>query len=587
VWQTTPLNGLPELVDLVGGFDWGVNAGVPTQWGDQQIVTWANDFLGRAHTAPFFLTLGFTMPHLPWWVPQTNWDRFPAEPALPPYLADDRADTPPYAINHIDTEVHRIITEAGKWHEAVHAYLAAINYVDDQVGRLLVALDQSAYASNTIVVFFSDHGFQMGEKNAWTKATLWEESTRVPFIIVAPGVAPAGGVAIKAVSLLDLYPTLVELAGFSPRQQLDGVSLAGLVQDPVNGARARDFAVTSYYFGDTLRNERWRYTHYTPFNPAEGGEELYDHDNDPDEHVNLAASPEHAALKATLAAQLTQALTFEPSVLPSLEITAPSDGSQVSGHGVALVAAATDAEDGDLSGAVQWTSDLDGPISSPAELSVGQHLLTATVTDSSAQSVSRQVHVRVRQARDDYIETDAASPVLINVLANDVGFSDPVAVSLASPPLIGSASVQGSPGTQTGIQVQFSPPPGFTGSTSFSYSVDDGTNADTASVQVVVRPLADLDGDGIADAADNCIAVANADQRDTSGDGYGNLCDADLDDSGTVNFADLALFRAAFGSANANADFDGNGVVNFADLAVFRRLFGAAPGPSGRVPPEG
>jgi hypothetical protein len=362
------------------------------------------------------------------------------------------------------------------------------------------------------------------------------------------------------------------------------VSLVDVLGDPANGERVIDYAVTSYYFGDTIRDERWRYIHYTPADPAEGGEELYDHANDPDEHTNLAASPDHASIKAELAARLAQALAFGPSLVPSLTISAPQDEEQLSGSAVVLAATSLDPEDGDLSGSIQWTSDIDGPISSPANLSIGRHVITAAVTDSDANVVTRNIDLRVREARDDYVVApNGVSPVTINALDNDLGFADPVVVQLNTEPAAGSVVVVGSPGNKSGIHLEYSPPAGFSGVATFTYTVDDGSNLDTASVEVLI-PL-DSDGDGVADSLDNCLGLANPNQLDTSADGYGNRCDADLDDSGgIVNFSDLALFRAAFGSADVNADFDGNGIVNFADLALFRALFGKPPGPSGLHP---
>lgn len=413
-----PTNGLPELLAVSPGFDWGPTNGPTANWGDYQIASYGIQFFGRNHQAPFFLSLGFTMPHVQWWVPHEFWDRFPASPSLPPNLPGDRNDTPPYTRTAIDTEQHRIITEAGKWPEAVRAYLASINFVDEQIGRVLDALDASPYAGNTIIVFFSDHGFHMGEKDAWGKGTLWEESTRVPFIIVAPGVTPAGGVVTRAVSTLDIYPTLIELAGFAPRQQLDGTSLVDLLQDPVGGGRSIDYALTSYYFGHSLRDQRWRYTRYTPANPALGGEELYDHATDPDEHVNLAAAPAHAARRAAMAATLAQALTFGPSLRPWVEVDAPLDDAQLDGHAVTLAATALDPEDGDLSGSVQWSSDRDGALTSPADLTPGSHVLTATVTDTDGQTATGQVTVRVFTDRDGDGVDDATDNCLDRANAN-------------------------------------------------------------------------------------------------------------------------------------------------------------------------
>ena len=488
--SVVPYHGLPELFDVIRSFDWGPTAGDASEWGDYQIASFGTEFLARAHDSPFFLALGFTLPHLRWQVPQEYWDAIPEAPALPPYLADDRNDAPEPATTRIGSEAHRIITEGGKWQEAIRAYLAAIHFVDDQVGRVLAALDNSAYASNTIVVLWSDHGFHLGEKDAWRKGTLWEESTRVPFTILVPGITTAGGVVDRAVSLLDIYPTLVELAGFEQEQKVDGVSLVDLLSDPVDGERSIDHAVTSYWFGDSIRDSRWRYTVYT-----EGGEELYDHANDPNEHVNLAALAQYDAVRADLATKLQQATTFGLSLPPRIEILLPLPDQEFSESSVPLAALATDPEDGVLTAGIEWASDIDGPLTLPAQLTPGPHQLTATVVDADGETASAQVAVRVQM----------------------------------------------------------------------SLFVDE-------------------DQDGIRDDLDNCLGTANPDQRDTAGDGYGNACDADLDNDGRVSFADLAAFRSHFGTEDPDADLNGDGAVNFGDLASFRSLFGRPPGPSALAP---
>ncbi len=173
-------------------------------------------------------------------------------------------------------------------------------------------------------------------------------------------------------------------------------------------------------------------------------------------------------------------------------------------------------------------------------------------------------------AQDDEATTGTGTPVAIDVAANDLGFGYPRQVGLYTNPANGSATASGS-------RISYVPKPGFLGTDTFEYAIDDGTHVGIATVTVHV--INDADNDGIDDAVDNCLYRVNPDQRDTDGDGYGNACDADLDNSGIVNFTDLAIFRKRFGTADPDADFDGSGVVNFADLATFRSLFGKAPGP--------
>jgi hypothetical protein len=208
----------------------------------------------------------------------------------------------------------------------------------------------------------------------------------------------------------------------------------------------------------------------------------------------------------------------------------------------------------------------------------GPDSLTYLLGDGVAAGTAT-VNITVQAtAQDDGGTTTAGKVLELNVLANDIGFGSPVTVAVVQPAQHGSAVVTGSPGAPAGIRISYSPSPGYTGQDGFTYTVSDGTSTDAATVTLDV--LADQDGDGITDASDNCTAHANANQRDTNGDGYGNRCDADLDGNGFVNATDLAQFRVRFASSDPDADFDGNGTVNATDLAILRTLFGKPPGPS-------
>jgi hypothetical protein len=199
--------------------------------------------------------------------------------------------------------------------------------------------------------------------------------------------------------------------------------------------------------------------------------------------------------------------------------------------------------------------------------------------NTDAASVTVQV-VEVL-AQDDAQVISAGSPGIVDVLANDLGFGYPRSIGVFTNPVHGTVAVTG-PGGYGNLTLTYTPQPGFLGYDSFIYFVDDGTHVATATVEV--RVITDADGDMIDDGMDNCLGTANADQRDSDGDGYGNWCDADLNNDLKVNFGDLALFRTRFGTSNGDTDFDGNGIMNFSDLARFRTLFGRPPGPSARAP---
>lgn len=279
-------------------FDWSVVVADDMALGDGQVTAWIERQLTAETGSPRFIAAGIYRPHLPWYVPQKYFDMHPlVDIVLPETIPDDLEDVPEIArASYLDsTEWHDWIEESGRWAEAVQAYLASTSYADAMVGRLLDALDSSGRAGNTIIVLWSDHGYHLGEKERWRKMTLWEESTRVPLIIVAPGVSTPGTRSEEAVSLMDLYPTLAELAGLQTPDHVEGQSLVPLIRDP--GAVRDEPALTTFFYNyHSVRTERYRYTRY-----ADGSEELYDHETDPNEWENLADRSRYDELKAELA----------------------------------------------------------------------------------------------------------------------------------------------------------------------------------------------------------------------------------------------------------------------------------------------
>lgn len=282
-------------------FDWAGLVAEDSALADGQVTTWVSAQLAQQDEAPRFIAAGIYRPHLPWYVPQSYFDRFPLdEIVLPAYREDDLDDLSEAATRSVfnSTEVHDWLVEEGRWEEGVQAYLASINYADAMVGRLIDALDASGRADRTIVVLWGDHGFHLGEKERWRKFTLWKESLHVPFIVVVPGTTTAGSRSDAVVSLLDIYPTLAELAGLEAPDYLEGNSLVPLLRDPSMSWDHPTLSTHGYENHAVVSND-YKYIRY-----ADGSDELYDVRADPNEWINLAADSEFAAVKDALAARL-------------------------------------------------------------------------------------------------------------------------------------------------------------------------------------------------------------------------------------------------------------------------------------------
>ena len=264
---------------------------------------------------PFFLAVGFYRPHTPYVAPKSWFEKHPLSGVeLPEVPADHDAHVPPPAVSARKPEERRLVGDLGR--QAVQAYRASVSFVDAQAGIVLDALDRLGLSDNTIVVFTSDHGYHLGEHGLWQKRSLFEESARVPLVIAAPGGrsgAEAGGrsgvVATHTVELVDVCPTLCDLAGVPLPAGVDGRSLAPLVR--AGDADQKHFADRPAFTevqlenltGLSLRSGRWRYTAWQgPDGPA--GRQLYDHDTDPRELVNLADDPAHAATVKSLDAEM-------------------------------------------------------------------------------------------------------------------------------------------------------------------------------------------------------------------------------------------------------------------------------------------
>ena len=287
------LNSFPTPPSLQ--FDWGAVDVSDYDMGDGKVTRWAIEELSKEHTRPFFLAVGFHHPHLPWYAPSKYFMLYPPDTVtLPRTLENDLADVPPIGRRFARVDDHEAVIKNNLWRDAVSAYLACVSFADAMIGKILDALDASPYAENTVIVLWSDHGYHLGEKSSWHKFTLWEESTRVPIIFVAPRITAPGGRCSRPVSLTSIYPTLIDLCGLTPREEIESKSILPLLRNP-DAAWDRPALTTHLRNNHSLRSERWRYTRY-----RDGTEELYDHRNDPLEWRNLASQSEHASVKEEL-----------------------------------------------------------------------------------------------------------------------------------------------------------------------------------------------------------------------------------------------------------------------------------------------
>ncbi|QDU75830.1 Choline-sulfatase [Bremerella volcania] len=287
--------------EITGGLflEW---AGIPNdreeQMADTQRINWAVAKLHEKHEQPFFLAVGIYAPHYPNYCPQKYFDLYdPKSIELPPYKTDDLEDLP-LKIKRMKTarsRIHQKLEELDAVDDAILGYLACISYADAMMGRVLDALDASRYAENTIVVLWSDHGYHHGEKGDWGKHTLWERTSNVPFVWAGPGIAQ-GQEPDATVSLIDIYPTLVDLCGLpQPHQSLEGVSQARVLADPTS-AKDRNVLLPHMNPGEfAIINRDWRYISY-----GNDGEELYDLKSDPNEWHNLAGDPAFTAKKTEM-----------------------------------------------------------------------------------------------------------------------------------------------------------------------------------------------------------------------------------------------------------------------------------------------
>jgi arylsulfatase A-like enzyme len=302
-YNSTPSQDpVPAEGDKVGVADilFGAIDAADSDLADWSIVDYGIEQLNKPQEKPFFLAVGLRKPHLPFFVPRKYFDMHPLEQIqLPPSKDGDLEDVPAWGKRlAAGKECHAKMLESGRWKEAVQAYLAACSYTDMNIGRLMDAYDKSPHRDNTIIVFWCDHGWHLGEKEHWRKFALWEEAVRSPLIWVVPGMTKPNQVCERTVDFMSIYPTLCDLCGINIPTHVEGKTIKSLLQDPQSPWATP--AVSTHLFGNhTVRSEGWRYIRY-----VDGGEELYDESADPYEWKNLATDPQYSAKKAELAAFL-------------------------------------------------------------------------------------------------------------------------------------------------------------------------------------------------------------------------------------------------------------------------------------------
>jgi iduronate 2-sulfatase len=282
----TPKRGLGSSLSFLAA------DGADDEQTDGKVANEAIRLIEEHRDKPFFIAAGFYRPHCPYIAPKKYFDLYPAARVQMPQISlDERAGGPmPAFASTMPWPWFGVTREQGD--EALRAYWAAISFADAQVGRLLDTIDRLKLSDNTVIVFWSDHGYHIGEHGLWMKMSVFENSARVPLIFAAPGHA-AGKVSSRMVELVDLYPTLADLAGLDPPKNLAGASLRPLLDNP-DGERNRPAytqVTRGQQMGYSVRDERYRYTEWAN---GRRGTQLYDYQTDPGELKNLASDPEQA-----------------------------------------------------------------------------------------------------------------------------------------------------------------------------------------------------------------------------------------------------------------------------------------------------
>jgi len=313
------------LNELGGRLSWLAADGTDEEQTDGKGATSAVEMLETCAKSgkPFYLAVGFYRPHTPYVAPKPWFAMYPANKIKLPTIPTNLADLFP-APALANQKKEELAMDDDLRRRVIQAYSAATSFMDAQTGKLLAAVERLKLTENTVIIFHSDHGYHLGEKNLWQKMSIFEESARVPLIISVPGNKANGTVCLKPVELVSLHKTLTDICGIAADKKTEGHSLRPLVENPkaewkhaafsqvTRGTQVGTFvgkgkkgkAKGKPIMGRSVRTERWRYTEW---DEGRAGVELYDHDNDPQEMKNLAADPKRAAVVNELKALLKRA----------------------------------------------------------------------------------------------------------------------------------------------------------------------------------------------------------------------------------------------------------------------------------------
>lgn len=295
---TRPKAPRPEWLQeddyIYRSLEWGPTGLTDAQQRDGAIARAVAREIRKDSSKPRYLAVGFHAPHYPFRAPGKYFDGYaPEHMKLAESPADDLDDVP-VSYSAFNTTDHRWLDESEK-KQVLAAYFACISYIDACVGVLIDALEEAGRWDHTVICLWGDHGMHLGEHFLWRKFTLFEGSTRVPFLMVAPGVSMQAAVCTRVVELVDIYPTLADLCGLQAPSGLDGISMKPLLENPARPWKQAAFSCKSAT-QRSLRTERWRYTQWDGPDKAE----LYDHDNDPGEFNNLASDPDYRSVVSRL-----------------------------------------------------------------------------------------------------------------------------------------------------------------------------------------------------------------------------------------------------------------------------------------------